>query len=112
MVSGSTHSSAATWCLSSGIACRSFGHRELVVGVRGDSQRRRGAAEDVPDAAVVLRAADEDADGFVMVGTAKDIIDKGDVEVEFDGVFGLELAYLQFDNDVADCSMWKKSRST
>jgi hypothetical protein len=46
----------------------------------------------VPDAAVVLGAADEDADGFVMVLAPEHVVDEGDVEVELAGVFRLELA--------------------
>jgi hypothetical protein len=61
----------------------------------------RWSVPGVPDAAVVLGAADKDADGFVMVAAPKGVVDEGDVEVEFSGVFGLELSSLQFDDNVA-----------
>jgi hypothetical protein len=53
------------------------------------------------DAPVLLGAADEDADGFVVVVAPEHVVDGGDVEVEFSGVFGLELAFLQFNDHVA-----------
>lgn len=37
-------------------------------------------------------AADEDYDGFVMVVASERVVNEGDVELEFGGVFGLELA--------------------
>jgi tRNA C32,U32 (ribose-2'-O)-methylase TrmJ len=58
-------------------------------------------AQAVPDAAVVLGTADEDSDGFVVVISPEHVVDEGDVEVELAGVFGLELAGLEFDDDVA-----------
>ena len=67
----------------------------------GNGHRRGGSTETVPDAAIVLRSADQNADGFVVIVAAEHVVDEGDVEVEFAGVFGLELARLEFDDDVA-----------
>jgi hypothetical protein len=36
-----------------------------------------------------------------VVASAKDVVDEGDIEVRFAGVLGLELAGLEFDDDVA-----------
>jgi hypothetical protein len=44
-----------------------FGRRKVVVRVGGDGHGRCGAPQAVPDAPVVLGAADEDTDGFVVV---------------------------------------------
>ena len=38
----------------------------------------------------------------VVVVAAQQVVDEGDVEVEFAGVFGLEFAGFEFDDDVAD----------
>jgi hypothetical protein len=50
---------------------------------------------------VVLGAADEDPDGFVVVAAAEHVIDECDVKVELAGVFGLEVAGLGLDDDLA-----------
>jgi hypothetical protein len=55
----------------------------------------------VPDAPVIFGSVDEYADGFVVVVASEYVIDKGDVEVEFAGIFGLEFAGFEFDDDVA-----------
>jgi hypothetical protein len=52
-------------------------------------------------AAGILRAAHADSDGFIVVAAPKDVVDEGDVEVELSGVFGLELAGLELNDDVA-----------
>lgn len=74
---------------------------ELVVRVGGNGHGRGGTAEAVPDTAIVLSAANKDADGFVVVVAAEHVIDQGYVEVELAGVLGLELAGLEFDDHVA-----------
>jgi hypothetical protein len=61
----------------------------------------RWSGQAVSDAAVVFAAADQDPDGFVMVAAPEGVVDEGDVEVEFPGVFGLELSGFEFDDDVA-----------
>lgn len=53
------------------------------------------------NAAVVFGAADEDADGFVVVVAPEHVIDEGNIEIEFACVFGLELAGFEFNDDVA-----------
>ena len=58
-------------------------------------------AEAVADAAVVLTAADQDPDGLVVVVASEDVVDECDIEVKLAGVFGLEFAGLEFDDDVA-----------
>jgi len=73
------------------------------MGVGDHCHGRCGAAEAVPDAAVVFCAADENADGLVVVIAAEDVVNEGDVEVQFADVFGLELSGLQFDDDAAGC---------
>lgn len=50
---------------------------------------------------MVLGAADEDADRFVAVRAPKHTVDKGYVEVELARILGLELAGLEFDDDLA-----------
>jgi hypothetical protein len=60
--------------------------RELVICVGRDGHRRGGAAETVPNAAVVLRSTDQNADRFVVIVAAEYIVDEGDIEVEFAGI--------------------------
>lgn len=50
---------------------------QFVVGVGAHGHGRCGAAQAVADAAVVLRAADEDTHGFVVEVPAQDVIDQG-----------------------------------
>jgi hypothetical protein len=77
-----------------------FRRREFVVGVGGEGHGCGGASEAVSDAPVVLGSADEDPDGFLVMPAPKHIVDERDVEAELAGVFGLELAGLEFDDDV------------
>jgi hypothetical protein len=46
-----------------------------------------------------------------VIVAAEHVVDEGNTKIKLDGVFGLELACLEFDYDIA-CSMWKNSRST
>lgn len=55
----------------------------------------------MPDAAVVFGAADEDSDGFIVVAASEHVVDERDVDIEPANVFGLVLAGLELDNDVA-----------
>lgn len=75
---------------------------EFVVSVGRDGHGRGGAAKAVADAAVVLGAADQDADGFVVIIAFQDIIDQGDIEVELPCIFGAEAASFEFDDDVPE----------
>jgi hypothetical protein len=59
-----------------------------------------GASQAVPDATVILCAADDDANGLVMV-LAERVIDERDLEIGLAGIFELELARLELDDDVA-----------
>jgi hypothetical protein len=70
-----------------GRACCSAGG-EVVVGIGGDGHGRGGAAQAVPDAAVVFGAADEDADGFVVVAAPEHVVDERDIEVELPAYSG------------------------
>ena len=79
-----------------------FGFGKLVVGVGSYRHGGRGAAQAVADATVVLGVADQDADGFVVVFPAQQVIDESDVEVEFAGVLGLEFSGLEFDDHIAE----------
>lgn len=81
--------------------CPLFGRREFVIGIGGHGHGRGRASEAIADAAVVFSAADEDANRFVVVIAPQDVINKRDIEVKFPGVFGLEFAGLELDNDVA-----------
>lgn len=73
---------------------------KIVVGVRRHRYGPSGSPQAVPDAAVVLGAADQDADGFVVVLASEHVIYKRDIEVEFSGPFGLKLSSLELYNDV------------
>ena len=56
----------------------------------------------VPDDGGVLVGAKEDADGVRVLGTTHPLIHQRDVEAELTGVFGLELASLEFNDDVSE----------
>ncbi len=49
---------------------------------------------------VVLAAADKDPDGVVVGLAAELVVDQDDVEVQLAGVLGLELACLEFDDEI------------
>lgn len=78
-----------------------FFGREFVVGVGRDSHWRCRASEAVSDAAVVLGSADENPNRFVVMVTAEHVVNEGDIEIQFAGVFRLELAGLQLDDHIA-----------
>jgi hypothetical protein len=50
---------------------------------------------------VVPAAADQDAHGAGLGFAAQPVVDEGDVEAELGGVFGLEFAGFDFDDEVA-----------
>ena len=54
----------------------------------------------VADDTIIAAAADQDPDSRGMRGAAQAILDQGDVELQLPGVFWLELAGLELNDDV------------
>ena len=82
-----------------------LGLQQLLVGqaglVLGDQRRRHGPAQGVLDDLVVLRGAEQHADGRPLVRLLHVAVEGLQVELELAEVLGLELVDLQFEGDQA-----------
>ncbi len=67
----------------------------------GDADGLAKIAQGIFDGDLVALAAEEQADGGLIVGVLHPVVHGGEIEIHFPGEFGLEGFHLEIDHDIA-----------